>query len=185
MAEKDEDEKDEKDADGADKEGEGGEGAEGEEGAPKRKGKRLIIIIVALVVLIGAAAGAYFFFFSGEDKDKKKDSKESSDTAAVEKPVFYEMQEILVNLTTGTGKPSFLKMKVTLELSKQEDVPVIEGYMPRITDSFNTYLRELRPSDLSGSAGLYRMREELIVRLNQEVAPAKVNNILFREILVQ
>jgi flagellar protein FliL len=74
---------------------------------------------------------------------------------------------------------------VTLESPTPEDLDAIDGYMPRITDSFNTYLRELRSSDMAGSAGLYRLREELLLRVNKTIYPSKVNDILFRELIIQ
>lgn len=46
-------------------------------------------------------------------------------------------------------------------------------------------MRELRPSDLDGSAGMYRLKEELLRRVNMTVYPAKVDAVLFKELLVQ
>ena len=57
--------------------------------------------------------------------------------------------------------------------------------MPRVTDIFQTYLRELRPADLNGSAGLFRLKEELTRRVNAAIAPSEVNAVLFKEIVVQ
>ena len=54
-----------------------------------------------------------------------------------------------------------------------------------IRDSFQTYLRELRLDDLRGSAGMYRLREELLTRINVAVQPSKVSAVLFKEMLVQ
>jgi flagellar FliL protein len=99
--------------------------------------------------------------------------------------VFYDLPDFLVNLNTGTPKSSFLKVSVTLELADANSVPQIEGLKPRIVDSFQTYLRELRPADLRGSAGMYRLREELLLRVNKAVQPAIVNDILFKEMIVQ
>lgn len=98
---------------------------------------------------------------------------------------YYNLPEFLVNLNTGGKQTSFIKMKVTLETPSTDDLDAIEGYMPRITDSFNTYLRELRSSDLAGSAGFYRLKEELLLRVNKTVYPSKVNDILFRELIIQ
>ena len=64
-------------------------------------------------------------------------------------------------------------------------VEQIKPAMPRITDLFQTYLRELRSSDISGSAGLFRLKEEMLRRVNLAVAPAAVNTVLFREIVIQ
>lgn len=98
---------------------------------------------------------------------------------------YYNLPEFLVNLNTGGKQTSFVKMKVTLEVPTDSDNDAIDSRMPRITDSFNTYLRELRAGDIAGSAGLYRLREELLLRINKIIYPNKVNDVLFREIIIQ
>ena len=53
-------------------------------------------------------------------------------------------------------------------------------------DTFLPYLRELRATDLDGSAGLYRPQgEELTRRVNAAIAPNHINAVLFKEIVVQ
>lgn len=177
---------------------------EGESGGTKGKKGLIIIAAIVLLLLIGGAA-AYFLVFAKDDSAKPKEEaavEESAEGGAEEGgehgegegegkataskgPFYFDMPEFLVNLNTSGKQVSFLKMKVTLELKKKTDMKVVEGFMPRITDSFNTYLRELRPTDLAGSAGMYRLREELLLRINQAIAPAKVENILFKEVVVQ
>jgi len=95
------------------------------------------------------------------------------------------MPEMLVNLNTAGRRTSFLKISVSLELENATDIPRIEAVMPRIVDNFQIYLRELRVEDLRGSAGLYRLREELLSRVNNAAQPARVNDVLFKEMLVQ
>ncbi len=46
-------------------------------------------------------------------------------------------------------------------------------------------MRELRPSDLNGSAGLFRLKEELTKRVNLALAPNQVNAVLFKEVVIQ
>jgi flagellar protein FliL len=164
----------------------GAEGEEGQETAPKRKlPLKLIIIAVAAVVALGAiGGGGYFFFFAGHSK------AETATTAGPQgKPlVFLDMPDVLVNLSsTGSGseRTQYLKVKVTLELADQAMSAQIQPLMPRLMDAFQTYLRELRPIDLDGSAGLYRLKEELTRRVNVSIAPAKINAVLFKEIVVQ
>jgi flagellar FliL protein len=95
------------------------------------------------------------------------------------------MEELLVALSTESREATFLKIKISLEIEKQEDVPKLESLMPRIIGNFQIYLRELRIEDLKGSAGMYRLREELLKRVTAAIAPIKVNDVLFREMLVQ
>jgi flagellar FliL protein len=100
--------------------------------------------------------------------------------------VYYNLPEFLVNLDTNSKQTSFIKMKVTLEAPSEGDaVDAIDNRLPRIVDKFNETLRLLRISDISGSAGLYRLREELLLQVNKIINPSKVNDILFQEIIVQ
>jgi flagellar protein FliL len=162
------------------------EGEEGQEAAPKRKlPLKLIIIAAAAVVALGAiGGGGYFFFFAGHSK-----AEPAAAAGPQGKPVvFLDMPDVLVNLSsTGSGseRTQYLKVKVTLELADQAMSAQIQPLMPRLMDAFQTYLRELRPIDLDGSAGLYRLKEELTRRVNVSIAPAKINAVLFKEIVVQ
>ena len=110
----------------------------------------------------------------GEGKDAKKGAGGN----------FYEMPNMIVNLTGDNGKQRFLKISITLELNKKADSKAIEAVLPRVTDHFQTYLRELRLDDLRGSAGLYRLRQELLDRVHS-ASGVDVKDVLFEEILVQ
>jgi flagellar FliL protein len=99
--------------------------------------------------------------------------------------VFYDLPEMVVDLNTGSRKPHFLKVRVSLELANPNDVARVEEVMPRVIDNFQVFMRELRVEDLQGAAGIYRVREELLRRVGNAVRPARVNAVLFKEMLVQ
>ena len=61
----------------------------------------------------------------------------------------------------------------------------LTSQLPRVSDEFNGFLRELRTDDLAGSAGAYRLRLELLRRVNLAIAPAQVNAVLIEEMMVQ
>ena len=162
-----------------------------EDGSPSEKGgKNKLLIVVALVIflVVGGVAGAYFTglldpiiaMIVGEEIVEGDDEITSYENA-----VFYDVGELLVNLNTGGRKSSFLKIRMSLELEDPNDIQRIESIMPRIIDNFQTYLRELRIEDLKGSAGMYRLREELLARASAAAAPVKVSDVLFKEMLVQ
>ncbi len=167
------------------------EGDEDEdEGSPEKRGskkKLLLFVALALLLVVGGAAAAYFTgllqpliaMVGGEDEAA---AEEMTGPAQV---VFYDLPEILVNLNTDGRKSTFLKIRVSLELENAEDIERIETVMPRIIDNFQVYLRELRVEDLKGSAGMYRLREELLTRVTLAAAPSRVNDVLFKEMLVQ
>ncbi len=78
------------------------------------------------------------------------------------KVAFSDMADILVNIQGNDGTPAYLKLGVSLELEDEEHKAAIAPLMPRITDQFQSYLRELRLDDLKGSAGVLRLKEELL-----------------------
>ena len=161
--------------------------ADAGEGKSKKKlpGKILVLGIVLPLLLLGGA-GAYFMgVFGGGDEDPKAAEKKKKEEEAKKNMVYFQLPEMLVNLNSTDRKVHYLKISVSLELEKQEDVVHVQTAMPRIVDNFQVYLRELRVEDLRGSAGLYRLREELLVRVNKAAAPAKVSDVLFKEMLVQ
>jgi flagellar FliL protein len=162
---------------------------EGAEGASETKGKSkfalklpplkfLIIGAAGLLLLAGIGAGALFFF------THKPEVK--VETPGAKAAVFVDLPEMIVNLSNpGSDRTQYLKIKVVLELPTQKMIEQITPIMPRVMDAFQTYLRELRPSDLDGSAGLYRLKEELTRRVNVSISPSRINAVLFKEIVVQ
>jgi flagellar FliL protein len=166
----------------------------------------IIAGVGALAILGGGGAGAYFMFLkpkpAGEHgeaaKEKKKEKKaekggkdgkpQPGDPVIKEGPdgvVFYTLPDILVNLQTSDGRPAHLKLKLTFELPDEEVANDLTPDMPRMNDMFQTFLRELRPEDLSGSQGSYQLRMEILRRVNLLAAPNKVNAVLIEEMLIQ
>lgn len=148
-------------------------------------GKKLTLFIVLPLLLIGGAVAGLFITgtaqkFMGGD-DKVAHAEEAKET----KTVFYEMPTLLVNLNSDGRQSNFLKLSVSLELSSEADRAELERMTPRVVDGFQVYLRELRIEDLQGSAGLQRLREELLLRVNAAIEDAEVKDVLFKEMLVQ
>jgi flagellar protein FliL len=154
------------------------EDAEGEapSGSVKR---RLMMIGAAILVLLGGAAGGYFLFVAKKEPAKVADLPPP-------KPLFVDVPDLLVNMSTQPGeRTQYLKIKIVLEVKDQPLVAQIQPNIPRMVDIFQTYLREVRPTDLAGSAGMFRLKEELTRRVNSTIAPHQVSAVLFKEILVQ
>ncbi len=183
-------------------------------GKKKLDPKILIIAAVAAVLVLGGGgAGAWFLFLkpkpaetaeAGEhgakegakEKDKKKKKGGDHEKGGKAEPgaatvkegpdgiVFYTLPDIVVNMQTADGRPTFLKLKLTLELPDEHLVEELDPALPRVNDMFQTFLRELRPEDLSGSQGSYQLRMEILRRVNLLVAPSKVNAVLIEEMLI-
>lgn len=188
---------------------------EGDEAPKKKKLPLLFIIApVALLVLGGGGAGAFFMLqpkpaaaegaeaeggHGTEKKEEKKgghgEKKEGEGGEAdpalgkiSEGPdgvTFYTLPDMVVNIQSPDGKPTFLKLTLTLEMHDADLAETLQGQMPRMQDMFQGFLRELRPEDLAGSAGSYQLRAEILRRVNLIAAPSRVDAVLIEEMLVQ
>jgi flagellar protein FliL len=158
------------------------EGQEAKDAAtPKRRfSLKLMIMVAGGVVGLSALGGGGYFFFGHPANTA------AAATTTVKPPIFIDMPDVLVNLSSSGGdRTQYLKVKIALELPDEAVSAQIQPIMPRLLDTFQTYLRELRPTDLDGSAGLYRLKEELTRRVNASIAPNRINAVLFKEIVVQ
>lgn len=185
------------------------EGAEGEAAPAKKKmsGKKLVLfIILPALLVLGAGGGAAFMLLSGGEPEQHADAsaghaKAKGKGAATpgeptpgpngttlsygEGVVFVGLPELLVNIVGPEGRPAYLKLRLTLEAPDAAAASALAENVPRVSDQFNGFLRELRTDDLSGSAGAYRLRLELLRRVNLAIAPAHINAVLIEEMLVQ
>lgn len=181
----------------------------------KLAGKTLILFVVLPALLVLGAGGAAAFMLlkpkaevhadAGEHgdakghkpdkaKDKKKNAKgghgkgdeEGGAVITEGEGVYYvALKPMLVNIGGENGAPAVLKLKLTLEAPDEETAHSVEPQLPRITDQFLGFLRELRTDDIAGSGGSVRLRLELLRRVNIAIAPAQLNAVLIEEMLVQ
>ena len=192
----------------------GAEGEDGA-APKKKKLPLLFIVIPAALVVLGGGGGAAFFMMQpkpasaeegghGADKkgghDKKAEKKGGGHGAAADGPAdaslgviaegpdgvtFFTLPDMVVNIQAPDGRPTFLKLKLTLETRDPHVAEQLQAEMPRMQDMFQGFLRELRPEDLAGSAGSFQLRAEILRRVNLIAAPGKVDAVLIEEMLVQ
>lgn len=178
------------------------EGAEGAAEGAGKKSKKKIILFVAVPLLLIVVGGAAAYFTGALDKllHKKPDcakvqegepgfeecAKEKEAAGETGAPgTFVAIPDIIVNLNSGGKQARFLKISIKLELENAVEQAKIEPLMPRVVDQFQVYLRDLRVEDLKGTAGIYRMKIELLSRVKAAAPGVKVKDVLFQEILVQ
>ena len=166
-----------------------GDAAHGASGGAKKGGKKKLIIIAIPVLLIAIGGGLWFSGILpkmlGMGPKAETSEEHAKKEEAAHAPVFVELPEMIANLNAPGRRASYVKLKARLELSKEADQAAFTAAQPRVIDLFQTYLREMRPDELRGSAGTYRLREELIARASLAAAPAQVIDVLFSELLVQ
>ena len=187
---------------------------EGDAAPAKKKLPLLFIVIPAALVVLGGGGGAAFFLLQpkaeaaegaghgaekkagGHGKAEKKGGGHGGGAEGEANPalgvitdgpdgvVFYTLPDMVVNIQDPSGKPTFLKLKLTLEMHDAALAEHLQAEMPRMQDMFQSFLRELRPDDLAGSAGSFQLRAEILRRVNLIAAPGKVDAVLIEEMLV-
>jgi flagellar FliL protein len=166
-------------------------GAEGDAAPAKGGGKKKLLLILLPVLLLGAGAGLWFsgilpgLLGMGPKPEEAAQAAAEPPVPPRSPPAFVELPEIVSNLNAPGRRASFVRLRAKLEISRADDAAAVQAAMPRLLDLFQTYLREVRPEELRGSAGTHRLREELVARASVAVAPARVTDVLFVELLVQ
>jgi flagellar FliL protein len=156
--------------------GEEGGQPEGAGGRPRVTPKTALILALPVLLLAGGgyfAVQAFGLPLVGEPAEQSPARH------------YIALPEMVVNLSSGDEREKYLKLKVSLETSSEKTAKALKPVMPRVLDTFQLYLREMRASDLEGSAGVFRLKEELQRRINTEIHPHKVERVLFKEIIVQ
>ena len=154
----------------------------------KLSGKTMVFLFAAPVIVLGVLVGLLFTPMALGIRQTLGLAPKAEKVEPPPPPkqvVFMDLGEMIVNLNTGSKQTSFLKLRVSLELDEPALLPKLKALEPRIVDNFQIYLRDLRREDLDGSAGMARLKEELLMRINVAVRPARISDVLFNEILVQ
>ncbi|MFA6123699.1 flagellar basal body-associated FliL family protein [Sphingomonas sp.] len=169
---------------------------EGEDGAvvapPKAGKKKLLIIVAAAVLLLLAAGGGAFFFLGGKGDPKAEAAKAETAKAETAKhgegseegAKFVDIPAMVVNIRSPDGAAHFLKVHVMLVPGTMKEEEIKEG-LPLVLDAYQPFLRELRPEDLAGSAAVFRVKEELLVRTVAALGEGSVKDVLIQDLVQQ
>lgn len=159
------------------------------------KGK-LILIAGGLVVLLGGGAGgAWMLGLLGghgapataaeAPHEEAAESGHGGKEAGGHDVAFVDLPDVIVNLQPTGTRMRFLKLKVSLEVKGEAEAEAVRALTPRIMDSFQLYLRALAVEEVQGAAGMQRLKEEMLARVHRAVEPRRIEDVLFKEMLVQ
>lgn len=153
---------------------------------PKKRGRAKLILVLGAAMLMLVGGGAAAFFMGRMPAGLSAEAGQAPESGVAHGSiVFVDLPELLVNLNVTGRRLHFLKIATALEVAGEEQAAVVRQFVPRILDSFQMYLRAITPEELQGAQGVYRIKEELLVRTNEAVRPAQVRDVLVREMLVQ
>ena len=146
--------------------------------APARQMRAKLVVPVS-IVLLTIAVGVAFIAVTAREK------RVVTNAASTSAPLLLDLPAIAVNLSTADERPRTLKLSLSLEAADPAAAGAVQAALPYVLDSFQTHLRELRAAELEGAAGMFRLREELMKRVNLAIAPSRVRAVLVRDIILQ
>ena len=147
---------------------------------PRASQRKKLVIAASVVLLLAAVAGGAMFFMGGDEAHAESDEMDEAMEVG-----FIDVPPMVVNLRSSDGQARFLKLHFLIVPANAEKKAEIDAKMPLIIDRFQPFLRELRPEDLAGSAAVYRIKEELIVRAGKVVGTGGVRDILIQDLIEQ
>ncbi len=122
------------------------------------------------------------------DVDSQEKGVEPETPAASTKPVYIVLKDsIVTNLKSSdpSGKKKFVKISVALQMKSGTKPEIVVEANPKIRDLLNSYIAGLTEEDVKGVEGMYRLKEEILLRLNMEVFLDKiVEEVLITDIVV-
>lgn len=164
-------------------------------GRKKGSSKRIILLAALLAVTVGGAAGG-FYMSGGADMLSSGEENTQADRAVTEKAegvtapsqMTYKLPEVVVNIvgTAPSGRRLSRYLKVGVSLIHPEGAAErIERREDFLRDSFQDFLRQVDEAELEGTAGLVRLRTELLRRTHAILGEGAVSDVLITELLVQ
>ena len=176
-------EKGDGDAAGETGENEDGDAPSSPEG-PANGRRRLIIAATAAVLVVVAGAAVFFTGLLDSIFGGGPSQKAVIELPEKTPPVFVELPEIVTDLKSGRCRAPFIKLKVVVELPGSDQSSVKENEV-RILDGMKVFVRDRTRADLVGKAGSDLLRQGFLAIVNNAIAPARAEAILFREIILQ
>ncbi|MBT0670576.1 flagellar basal body-associated FliL family protein [Novosphingobium profundi] len=139
-----------------------------------------MLAAVGLLAFAASGGGAYYYFSHRSAPDE-----EVALSKGVSSADFVDVPPVTVNLRSGGGEPHFLKLRFIVVASDEAKAAELKDKLPVLLDALQPFLRELRPSDLDGSAAVFRIKEEMLRRATRAFGRGAVTDILIQDLVQQ
>lgn len=162
-----------------------------EEGGKKKggKGKLIAIIAIAFLVVLGGTGGGLFYLgfldsLLGIERVETEHEENADGPIDLGEPVYYDLPEFVADLKVNECRAPLLKLSLTVQIDQNDQAVLIER-QPKVIDRILRHLREQERQNLVGEAGAEALRTEIVLILNATIKPAKIQNVLFRSMVLQ
>ena len=156
---------------------------------PKKKPMGMIIgIIVGLLALGGGGYYAYMTYFQEKPVEEVPVEGEEGAVQVVEENinlgVMFPLDSFIVNLAGSKGK-RFLKVTISLELSTPEVHAELKENIQKVTDSILVLLSSKSFEDVYSVRGKFKLKDEVVTRVNRFLVVGHVKDAYFTEFIIQ
>ncbi|MGF1500239.1 MAG: flagellar basal body-associated protein FliL [Paracoccaceae bacterium] len=165
------------------------------EATEKSKSK---LLLIALPVALIAGGAAFYGAYSGLLPLPGAGAPEMADGVADESPMpteleparndhmvptaFVSLDPLIISLGP-TANADHLKITLTIEVAP-EDAEAVEAVRPRILDVLNTFLRAVDEAVLENPQSMFRLRAQILRRVEFASPPNTVRDILIQEFVL-
>jgi flagellar FliL protein len=150
---------------------------------PEIKGKRglakWIIIGVVVLVVLGAAVGGGMYVLNNVLGAKKDVAKAPPIIGSL-----WNLEPFIVNLMDNSGE-RYLKVVMQFEVADPLIIQELDLVKPRVRDSILELLSSKTLADLADAPGKQRLREEIILRVNNSISRGRIAKVYFTEFVIQ
>lgn len=155
-----------------------------EEEAPKKKRSKLPLLL-GVVLALALGGGGFFAVYSGmilashETETTHADGEEPEPLPNIG---FVPMEPIIVSLgEQGTNRHLRLTAQLEVDADHQTDVTLL---LPRVLDVLNGYLRALDVAELQDRTALFRLRAQMLRRVQIVTGEGRVRDLLVTEFVL-
>ena len=152
--------------------------------------KRILIFLLPVLIVIGIAGGMYHALHTKTEEVSPQSYSvmPAPDDGSGQKDkmlIFYDLPEISTQIKTLDGSKEDVRIKISIELSKMEDVKAVEVLLSRLNDIIINHTSELTSDEINGANGLYWLKQELMYRINLVIEPIEIENLNFKSFEVK
>lgn len=143
--------------------------------------KKIGLLGALLFVLVGSGAGVGFFFpdllsmltkTRTNDKTEKKNEK------------LHELDVFVVNLT-GQNVRRYVRTSLSLGVDSEKEKEELKQFIAPIRHAVIMLLSTQNAEDISNPDGKKKLRSELLKQINDVIGKTTVQNVYFKEFLIQ
>lgn len=154
----------------------------------KKSNKIILIVVIALVVILLLLGGVVYLM---QSPDPAMDGNTpTSGTATPNATNYirigstYQLDQFIVNLLTQSGR-RYLKVTIALEMTAPELQNELDAKRAPIRDTINSILSSKSIDEISTMRGKDKLKEEIVLRLNEFLVDGKIRNVFFLDFAIQ